>query len=235
MNEFITSLLVVFSQLGVVLAMAAVIVIFLLIRRKQKDNSLCKKFIELLKQKEGSRKDSLTDALKKIHQMDDDTADKTAKSMLNGEKKIYNHVLKLFMGHDRDSLVEIQKDVEMLASAYRKLITTAENTSATEHGESPKHNAQMRATIRQLTAERDKLQEDLDEAMQSMESMLKEYTQMYSGGGAKKEGLKHIENELGSLKQKIQNNVVELGDDDEEDIPDLTPAEQKMPPPENKE
>ena len=53
--------------------------------------------------------------------------------------------------------------------------------------------------------------EDLDEAMQSMESMLKEYTQMYSGGGAKKEGLKHIENELGSLKQKIQNNVVEIG------------------------
>lgn len=236
MNEYITSLLVVFSQLGVVLAMAAVIAIFLLIRRKQKDNSLCKKFIELLKQKEGGRKDSLIDALKKIHQMDDDTAEKTAKSMLNSEKKIYNHVLKLFMGHDRESLVEIQKDVEILASAYRKLIMTAENTSTIEHGESPKHNAQMRATIRQLTAERDKLQEDLDEAMQSMESMLKEYTQMYSGGGAKKEGLKHIENELGSLKQKIQNNVVELGDDDEEDVPDITPPEQNtQPSPENKE
>jgi hypothetical protein len=224
MNEYITGLLVVFSQVGVVLAMAAVIAIFIMVRRKQKDNSLCKKFIELLKQKEGSRKDDMIDALKKVHQMDDEMADKTAKSMLGREKKIYNHVLKLFMGHDRDSLTEIQKDVENLASAYRKLITTAENTTVIEHGESPKHSAQMRAAIKQLTAERDKLQEDLDEAMQSMESMLKEYTQMYSGGGAKKEGLKHIENELGTLKQKIQNNVVEV-EDDEEDVPDLTPPD----------
>jgi len=233
MNEYITGMLVIFSQLGVVLAMVAVIAIFILIRRKQKDNSLCKHFIETLKQKEGSRKDDMIEALKKVHQMDEESADKTAKSMLSREKKIYNHVLKLFMGHDRDSLADIQKDVENLASAYRKLIATAQSAPAAEHGESPKHIAQMRATIKQLTAERDKFKEDLDEAMISMESMLKEYTQMYSGGGAKKEGLKHIENELGSLKQKIQNNVIEI-EDDEEDIPDLTPPDQSEPPPENK-
>jgi hypothetical protein len=229
-------LLVVFSQVGVVLAIIAVIAIFILVRRKQKDNSLCKQFIELLKQKEGGRRDSMVEALKKVHQMDDETADKTAKSMLGREKHIYNHVLKLFMGHDRSALGEIQKDVENLASAYRKLIATAENTTVVEHGESPKHLAQMRATIKQLEAERNKYKEDLDEAMQSMESMLKEYTQMYSGGGAKKEGLKHIENELGSLKQKIQNNVVEVDEDNGEELPDITPPEQQeQSPPEKKD
>ena len=176
MNEFITGLLVIFSQLGVVLAIAAVVAIFLLIRRKQKDNSLCKRFIALLKQKEGPRKDKLVEALKKVHEMGDEQADKTAKSMLGCEKKIYNHVLKLFMGHERDALGEVQKDVEHLASVYTKLISKVENTEVVEHGESPKHNAQLRAAIKQLTAERDKLQEDMDEAMQSMENMLKEYT-----------------------------------------------------------
>jgi len=227
MNEMVTGLMVVLSQIGVVLALAAVVTIFLFVRRKQKDNSLCKKFIDLLKQKEGGRKDKLMEALQKVHNMNDELAEQTAKSMLSSEKKIYNHVLKLFMGHDRDSLAEVQKDVENMASAYRKLIATAESAPAVEHGDSPKHNAQMRPAMNQLTAERDKLQQDLDEAMLSMENMLKEYTQMYSGGGAKKEGLKHIENELGQLKQKIEENLVEVADDaEEEDIPDLTPPEQ---------
>ena len=146
--------------------------------------------------------------------------------MLTNEKKIYNNVLKLFMGHDREALAGVQKDVENMASAYRKLMSPAETTQIIERGENPKQIAQMRAALKQVSAERDKLQEDLDEAMLSMENMLKEYTQMYSGGGAKKEGLKHIENELGQLKQKIEENLVEIDDDDEEeDIPDLTPPE----------
>ena len=224
MNEFLTGLMIVFSQVGVVLALAAVIVVFFMIRRKQRDNSVCKSFIELLKKKEGGRKDGIIDTLQKVHQMDEELAEKTAKSMLTNEKKIYNNVLKLFMGHDRDALAGVQKDVENMASAYRKLMSTAETTQVIERGENPKQLAQMRAALKQLSAERDKLQEDLDEAMLSMENMLKEYTQMYSGGGAKKEGLKHIENELGQLKQKIEENLVEV-DDEEEDIPDLTPPE----------
>ena len=59
--------------------------------------------------------------------------------------------------------------------------------------------------------------------MLSMENMLKEYTQMYSGGGAKKEGLKHIENELTQLKRKISENLVEDADADEAEVPDLSP------------
>jgi len=226
MNEVITGLLVVFSQVGVVLALAAVIIIFMVIRRKQKDNSLCKRFIELLKQKEGSRKDKLVESLQKVHNMDDVQAGQTAKSMLGCEKKIYNHVLKLFMGHDRDALDNVKKDVESMANAYRKLIASAEAVTVDHDSGNPKMLAQLRASMKQVSAERDKLQEDLDEAMQSMENMLKEYTQMYSGGGAKKEGLKHIENELGQLKQKIEENLVEApDDDDEEDVPDLTPPE----------
>lgn len=230
MNEYLTGLMVIFSQIGMVLALAAVIVVVFMVRRKQKDNSMCKNFIELLKKKEGGRKDLMIETLQKVHQMDDELAEQTARNMLSNEKKIYNHVLKLFMGHDRDALTEVQKDVENMASAYRKLISIVEEPQVVERGENPKQLAQIRAALKHVTAERDKLQEDLDEAMQSMESMLKEYTQMYSGGGAKKEGLKHIENELGQLKQKIEKNLVDVGkDDDEEDIPELIPPDSSSP------
>jgi len=43
----------------------------------------------------------------------------------------------------------------------------------------------------------------------------------------KKEGVKHIENELSQLKQKIEKNIVEVDDDDDSDVPDLTPSDSK--------
>ena len=234
MSEYFTGLLVIFSQLGVVLAVIAVASVIFLVVRKSKDNSIAKHFVGKLKHDEGGRKDKLTDVLKKVHEMDEDLAEKTASSMLTCEKKIYNRALKLFLGRDRDSLTSLQNDVENMAGAYRKLIASAENVQIVERGGNPKVEAQLRATVKQVSAERDKVQKDLDEAMLSMENMLKEYTQMYSGGGAKKEGVKHIENELTMLKQKIDNNLVEVDDDldvgdgisedsdDSGDVPDLS-------------
>jgi len=213
MSEYFTGLLVVFSQIGVVLVIVVISALFYIVLRKSKDNKSAKTFVEDLKSREGARKDKLADVLVKVHEMDDNLAGQTAESMLSCEKKIYSRALKLFLGHDRESLARLQKDVENMAGAYRKLIASTDNPVKVEHGGNPKAEAQLRAAVKQVTAERDKVQKDLDEAMISMENMLKEYTQMYSGGGAKKEGVKHIENELTMLKQKIDENLVEVNDD----------------------
>lgn len=223
MTESLTSMLVIFSEIGILLVLVAFVVVFLMLRRKNRENYLARHFVEKLKQEEGTRKQSLMDILQKVHEMDANLATKTAEAMLGCEKQIYNRVLRLFLGKDRDALPQLQKDVENMATAYRKLVDTAQNTTIVERDDNPKLHAQLRAQIKQITAERDKVQKDLDEAMISMENMLKEYTQMYSGGG-KKEGVKHIENELTQLKQKIEKNLVEVNDDDD-DVPDLTPTD----------
>ena len=223
MTESLTSMLVIFSEIGILLVLVAFVVGFLMLRRKNRENYLARHFVEKLKQEEGTRKQSLMDILQKVHEMDANLATKTAEAMLGCEKQIYNRVLRLFLGKDRDALPQLQKDVENMATAYRKLVDTAQNTTIVERDDNPKLHAQLRAQIKQITAERDKVQKDLDEAMISMENMLKEYTQMYSGGG-KKEGVKHIENELTQLKQKIEKNLVEVNDDDD-DVPDLTPTD----------
>lgn len=224
MTESVTSMLVIFSEVGILLALGGIILLFFVLRRKRRENSLARHFVENLRMGEEGRKHTLMDVLQKVHEMDAELAAKTAQMMLSCEKQIYSRVLKIFLGKDRGSLGQLQKDVENMASAYRKLVDTAESVKIVERGDNPKVQAQLRSQIKQLTAERDKLQKDLDEAMISMENMLKEYTQMYSGGGAKKEGVKHIENELSQLKQKIEKNLVEIKDDeDDSDIPDLTP------------
>lgn len=225
MNESITSFLVIFSEIGIVLALIGIIVAFFVMRRKHKDNILARQVVETLRESESARKANLMDILQKVHEVDEEFASQTAHAMLTSEKRIYNRVLKMYLGHERDGITDLQKDVENMASTYRKLIDSikAMHITEPERGDNPKREAQLRAQIKQLEAEKQKLQEDLDESMISMESMLKEYTQMYSGGGAKKEGLKHIENELTQLKRKIAENLVdEVGEDD--DVPDITPG-----------
>ena len=225
MTESLTSMLVIFSEVGILLALGAFVFVFLMLRRKNRENTLARHFVEQLKQNEETRKHTLMDILQKVHEMDENLATKTAQAMLGCEKQIYNRVLRMFLGKDRDCLPQLQKDVENMAAAYRKLVDTVQTNTVVERDENPKVHAQLRGQMKQITAERDKLQKDLDEAMVSMENMLKEYTQMYSGGG-KKDGVKHIENELTQLKQKIEKNVVEVEKDEEDDVPDLTPGDQ---------
>lgn len=229
MNESLTSILVIFSEVGLLLALLAIGVTFMIMRRKHKDNVIARHVVESLRDCESARKAKLMDILQKVHEVDEEFAENSAKAMLACEKRIYNRVLKIFLGRERDGITDLQKDVENMAATYRKLIEKikAARVVETERGDNPKRDAQLRIQVKQLEAENHKLQEDLDESMKSMESMLNEYTQMYSGGGARKEGLKHIENEMTQLKRKIAENLVEeVGDDDVPDLPTGTAPEQ---------
>ena len=226
MSETITSFLVVFSEVGVLLALVGIVIAFFIMRRKHKDNILAQQVVDTLRESESARKANLMDILQKVHEVDEEFASQTAHAMLTSEKRIYNRVLKMYLGHERDGITDLQKDVENMATTYRRLIDSikAMHVSEPERGDNPKREAQLRTHIKQLEAEKQKLQEDLDESMVSMDNMLKEYTQMYSGSGAKKEGLKHIENELTQLKRKISENLVEdIGGDDDE-VSDKSPG-----------
>ncbi len=237
MNEYFTSLLVIFSEVGIVLALVAIIVVVLMMMRKQKDNALAHQFTKKLQEDESPRRSKLVKVLVKVHEMDEGKAKEAANAMLNCEKQIYSRVLKMFLGKDRDNITKLQKDVEGMALAYRQLIDTAPETII-ERGENPKQSAAMRVTIKNLGAEKEKLEKDLAEAIDSMDSMMQEYTQMYSGGGAKKEGVKHLENEMMQLKQKIAENLVKAVDEEGTDesnqgggaVPDLQPDEPTPPP-----
>lgn len=233
MNEYLTSLLVIFSEIGMLIALIAIVVGVLVYRREQRHRAEARQFVEALRGNENQRKSSIVEVLEKVHDMDRDKASGTAEELLKSEKRIYNDVVRIFLGHeDNEALDKVRKDVESMAKTYQRFVNGASETEPVERGDNPMHNAHMRKQIRQLENEKQKLEEDLAEAMASMENMLKEYTQMYTGG-ARKEGVKHIENELTQLKDKIANNVVEkVSDEDLQepgDSPEQAGAEQDIP------
>ena len=83
MTEFVTSMLVIFSQVGLLLALGAFILVIFVLRRKRRENGLARHFVEEYRQNEGTRKQSLMDVLQKVHEMDADLAAKTAEIILD--------------------------------------------------------------------------------------------------------------------------------------------------------
>ena len=235
MSEFVTSLLVIFSEVALVLAIIIGIIMFFFVRRGRRDKVLAKVLVETIKEKEPERIQRLKDILEKVHHLDEESAKQSVEAILTCEKNLYSRIIKAFLGSDRDGITKINKDVESLAETYRRL-STVEDVGEVEKyhsDDNPLVQAQLKAQIKKLEKENAKLERDLGEAMESMDSMLKEYTLMYSGGGVKKEGVKHLENELSQLKQKIAKSHVDAMDDDDdvvvpevnaesgEDIPDF--------------
>ena len=223
MSEFVTSLLVIFSEVALVLAIIIGAIIFIFARRGKRDKVLARKLVETLKGNEPQRIEHLKNILEKINHLDEASAEKSVEMILRCEKNLYARIIKMFLGRDRGGIVNINKDVESLAESYRNLSSVTEVGDAEKfHSEdNPLLSTQLRAQVKKLEQENAKLERDLGEAMESMDTMLKEYTMMYSGSGAKRDGVKHLENELSQLKQKIASPHVEAMDDDENDVPDL--------------
>ena len=224
MSEFTTSLLVIFSEVGLVLAIIIGAIIFIFVRRGKRDKVLAKQLVETLKGNEPQRIEHLKNILEKINHLDEASAEKSVELILRCEKNLYARIIKMFLGRDRGGIVKISKDVESLAESYRNLSTVTDvGEGGSGHADdNPLVQTQLKSQIKKLENENAKLERDLGEAMESMDSMLKEYTMMYSGSGAKRDGVKHLENEMSQLKQKIASSHIEAMDDDEDDVPDLS-------------
>lgn len=246
MSEYVTSLLVIFSEVGLLLAIVVGIIFYFFIRRGQRDKVMAKVLVKTIKEKEAQRIERLKDILEKVHNLDGASAKQNVESILACEKRLYSRIIRMFLGHDRSGITKINKDVESLAESYRRLSNVAEVAEVDKYhsDDNPLVQAQLKSQVKKLEKENARLERDLNEAMESMDSMLKEYTLMYSGGGGKRDGVKHLENELSQLKQKIAQSHVDTMDDendsdtsnidDESDIPDLG-MDAVVPPTEGKE
>lgn len=221
MSESLTSILIIFSELGLIFMIAIGVIIFLYLKRRACDRDMVIKLVRKLKENEPVRKEHLIEVLKKDYDLDDEAAEEKADGLISFEKRIYNRVIKFFLGKEKEKLAHFDKDVKALAQGYSLLGKQA--AEVVEKGRDHEH--QLRKENQELREKNAKLQHDLDASMESMETMMAEYANMYEGGS--KDGEQRLKNEMYQLKQKLQDkgagkeNVesVDLGDD----VPDLDP------------
>jgi predicted nuclease with TOPRIM domain len=138
------------------------------------------------------------------------------------EKRIYNRVIKFFLGKEKDKLAMFDKDIQALAQGYNLLGKQA--AEVVEQGRDNEHI--LRKENQELRKEKAKLKADLEASMESMESMMAEYTNMYEGGS--KDGEQRLKNEMHQLKQKLQHKGAgqdKLDPKELEETPSMVPDE----------
>ncbi|MGD8526174.1 MAG: hypothetical protein PVJ63_07985 [Thioalkalispiraceae bacterium] len=222
MSESLVSILVIFAEVGILLAIAVGFVVYIFLKRRRSDRALVVKLVKKLKENEAVRREHLLEILKQDYELDDEEAEKKADGLLGFEKRIYNRVTKFFIGKEKDKISNFDKDVQALAQGYSLLGKQA--AEVVEKGRDNEHI--LRKENQELRKKNAKLEADLEASMESMETMMAEYANMYEGGS--KEGEQRLKNEMYQLKQKLQNKDAgkeKLTPEDLEEIPDMDPED----------
>ncbi|MDR9435488.1 MAG: hypothetical protein RI563_01320 [Thiohalophilus sp.] len=222
MNEFLTGLLVLTSELSAVLLLGAIVLLVVMIRRQRKHRRLALELINRLRDSEAERRQKLVALLTEHLEMDAEQADARARSMLKCETSLYSHVLSLFMGRDPEQLLQVDHDVERLVRSYYHLLEEEED----DEGDAERESliVKLKRENKQLRDEKNSLQKNLETTMETMENMMDEYASMYEGGH--KEGEQRLKNEMFKLQQKISKVV---SSDNGEEQPAETDGEEEIP------
>lgn len=204
-SDVLSSILVITAELGVVVSVIFFILNKRIRRREKEEIELLRRLVEMVRKREPVRMNFLHNLLLENQKMDEERATAGAKRLLGAEKAVYNKVIKIFSRVESDALLTLNQEIEQVTEHYQRVINDA--IGVINDFKSEDQAAGAPETVESLRAENARLGQELDEAVKTIESMMKEYMSMYGGGG-KKDGVKHLENQLHQLNQKIRRQVV---------------------------
>ena len=151
---------------------------FFISRRKNKERSAAKDLVNKLKNGERARKENLGSQLTESCELDTATIDNVLAEIDGQEKRLYQQLVKMFLGRDAALLAEIDKSVQALSDPFWKLLS---EMGAAEKVDSAMSDAidTANSEIERLRGESERLSEQLGMAMQTMDEVSSEYSKMF--------------------------------------------------------
>ena len=212
MNEFYSSLFLLISEIGLILFLILGAILFMSRRRCMKDKALALVLVQKIKNAEPEKREKLLSLLKDVYGYDDEKAEARMEAMIDCEKSLYSNLLNIFLKKDRDKISKFDGYLNELIESYQ-IFNDVEGSGGEDEKQKNSKVILMREENSNLREANAKLKKDLDAAMQTMESMMSEYTSMYEGG--KKDGEQRMKNEMFKLQQTLARKAE---DDEVEDI-----------------
>lgn len=201
MNETLTVSLIIIAEISLVLFLIVMVMIIVRIRQQRKDYRLAVELVNRIKQNQPLRLKQLSGFLQTSSDIAAADAESRANDLLVNEKLLYSDVLKMFLGHDREKILQLDQDVEGLVDAYQHMY---DQTDATEQEQTAESLVlRLRKENKILRDERDTLKTSLELSMKTIENMTSEYASMYEGGH--KEGEQRLKNEMFKLRQQLNS------------------------------
>ena len=201
MSESLLSLTIIFAQLGGALLLVLIGWVVYFIYKTKKEGKTTRDLVAHGKVMLGLHKDKLDIHFKDEMELETKKADINVESLINDEKKLYEHLINISISKDTSQLKLTINDINSLINDYVRMLTLKGREVADTDSDS--RELTLRKENEALRLENASLQTRLTTATDTIESMMGEFSSMYEGG--KKEGEQRVKNEMYKLKQTLDS------------------------------
>ncbi len=201
MSDSLLSFTIIFAELGGVLLLLVIGWVIYFIYKTKKEGKNTRDLISHGKMMLSKHKDKLDAHFKDELELEEKKADVNVESLIKSEKKLYEHLINVSINKDTSLLKLTINDINALINDYVRMLTLKGNVVADTNRDS--RELQLRKENEALRLENDSLQKRLTESLDTIESMMGEFSSMYEGG--KKEGEQRVKNEMYKLKQSLNS------------------------------
>lgn len=219
MSESLLSFTIIFAELGGVLLLLLIGGIIYFIYKLKKDGKNTQELVTHIKLILPKHREKLTNHFKDELELADNKVASNVDSLMDHEKKLYEHLVNVAIEKDTSLLKLTVNDINTLLNDYVRLLTLKGHQVADKNRDS--RELQLRKENEALRVENASLEKQVTSATETIENMMGEFSSMYEGG--KKEGEQRVKNEMYKLKQSLDDekaraqteiSEIEVNDDD---------------------
>lgn len=201
MSDSLLSFTIIFAELGGVLLLLLLGWAVYFIYKLKKDGKNTRELVSHIKSVLPKHKERLTEHFKKEMELEDNKVAHNVESLINDEKKLYEHLVNVAIHKDTSLLKLTISDINTLLNDYVRMLTYKGHHVADKNRDS--RELQLRKENEALRVEIASLTKQLESATDTIENMMGEFSSMYEGG--KKEGEQRVKNEMYKLKQSLDD------------------------------
>jgi len=212
MSESLLSLTIIFAQLGGALLLVLIGWVVYFIYKTKKEGKTTRDLVAHGKAVLGLQKGKLDTHFKDEMELETKKADINVESLINDEKKLYEHLINISISKDTSQLKLTINDINSLINDYVRMLTLKGREVADTDSDS--RELTLRKENEALRLENASLQTRLTTATDTIESMMGEFSSMYEGG--KKEGEQRVKNEMYKLKQTLDSEKARVKTESDE-------------------
>jgi hypothetical protein len=202
MISSLLSILIVVGELLLALAIVFAVFLWRVSARRKRQRSAAERLVGKLRSSKNDRLQRVRATLSEKYGLEGEALEEKAQRLVSLEKSLFARFLRAFLGRDDEGVAVLDESVDALVGAYAELVPAGTTEADAAQAQS------LQEANAELTAERDRLQEELRQAHESMDAMAREYVSVYRGaGGAKLKGAAAVETAEGDSGEPVSDDV----------------------------
>lgn len=200
MNDTLLTYIIIFAELGGVLLFISLIAGVYFFVKNKKEGNTTKDLISFIKGLTSSKRGEMFSIIKDKYSDDDEV---NIDTLIQDEKQLYEHLVKFSINKDTSLLKSTTSDIHSLVGSYVELLAQQPDVDELDGDSKMSRDLKMKKENETLRVEVASLEARLQNATDTIEGMMSEFSSMYEGG--KEEGEQHAKNEMYKIKQKLED------------------------------